>query len=577
MTTTPASSIGSRFIRSPVRHSIENAIPVAPVKQIHYNSYDDVLKGAVSVTNKSIRIFMSVSLGVGLFILLTGIAPSSNRSSDDLSLESLSLIARAVDLVDRNTSEGIDSRELLFSAIYGMFRTLDPYSQFLDEDSFRYMVAQQMGSFYGIGISFDVRNGELLVISPIEESPAWRLGIRAGDVIEEIEGENVAGITSNEVIKRLRGEKGSVVKLGIRRKGVSELLRFDVVRQKITLNSARGGFFLTPETAYIRLTEFSSTTYSEMIEKLETLESQGMKQLILDLRYNGGGLLSAAEQVSSAFLQKGDTIVSTKGRTSDTRNDMICRSDGKFRELPLIILVNDSSASASEIVAGAVQDHNRGLILGERTHGKGLVGSQFQTRMDTAVQVTTAQYFTPSGRNIQKPFDIPHRKAMSRGSTHDSNDGSENSSSKDTNDMGGGIIPDVIVEEPDMTPLMFFLESQRTFFDYAVNNSDDFKNIDETFVLTDELLSDFVKTVLGSHSEITENDISENRHTIRSSLHREIVSVHVNLDEADKLRVMELKAVQKALALFPEIDKHLAATDYASGMMVASQPKHSAE
>ncbi|MGB3976859.1 MAG: S41 family peptidase [bacterium] len=484
--------------------------------------------------------------------------PSKANQNIDSSLDSLRLIARALETIDKNPSLDLGGKDLVYAAIHGMFRTLDPYSQFLDEDAFDYMKAQQIGSFYGIGISFDVRNGELLVIAPIEESPAWRLGIRAGDVIEEIEGETVAGITNNEVIKRLRGEKGSIVKIGIRRKGASELLHFSVRREKIALNSARGGFLIDAETGYIRLTEFSSTTYSEMMEKLQRLKDKGMTRLILDLRYNGGGLLGSAEQISSAFLRKGQIIVSTKGRTKESKQDITCPKDGDYIDLPIIVLVNDSSASASEIVAGAIQDHDRGLVIGVSTHGKGLVGSQYQTRFGTAAQITTAQYFTPSGRYIQKPYKIPHRKPEIGSPKKDD----VNSVGRRTDYgrevfEGGGITPDIVVEEPILSPVMFELESERAFFDFAVKFADRFKGIDLNYSVSDKMIDDFIADLLSEKHSFDIEQLNENKEQIRSALRREIVGVHINTDEADRLRVMELQAVQKALELFPEIDQIL--------------------
>lgn len=481
--------------------------------------------------------------------------PSKAVSEENDALTSLRTVAIALEQIEVNPSISLKSRDLVYAGINGMFRTLDPYTQFLDEDAFDYMKAQQQGSFYGIGISFDVRDGELLVISPIEESPAWKLGIRAGDIIEEIDGESVASITSNEVIKRLRGEKGSVVRLGIRRQGVSEILRYDVIRDKITLNSARGGFMIDDQTGYVRLTEFSSTTYTEMMDKLELLNKAGMKRLILDLRYNGGGLLTAAEQISSAFLRQGQTIVSTKGRTSDSELEITCKRDGDYKDLPLIILVNDSSASASEIVAGAIQDHDRGLVIGSATHGKGLVGSQFQTRLGTAAQITTAQYFTPSGRFIQRPFNIPHRKAPAIDPEI-----TDIATPRHQTDQGrevferGGITPDVIVEEPVLTPLMYRLELQRVFFDFAVQNAPSLGPLDESFQVSDTLLDSFLQHVLKAVSGIDASSLEKEKDQVRVALRREIFAVLLNTDVADKVRVMELNAVQEALELFPRME-----------------------
>jgi len=276
------------------------------------------------------RLFRLIPIAAAIAVILCVPETIFSNEKDETTgnLEALRLVARTLDQINLNPCVDIEPRDSIYSGINGMLRTLDPYTQFLDEVSFDYMLTQQKGSFYGIGVSFDVRNGELLVISPIEGSPAWKKGIRAGDVIAEIEGKSAAGITTNEVITQLRGEKGSKVQVGIRREDEPELLIFELVRDKITLDSVRGGFFINPETGYVRLTEFSSTTQSELEQKLEFLSANGMKNLILDLRFNGGGLLKAAEDVSSLFLKKGHIIVTTRGR--DKTNEMMlqCIKDG---------------------------------------------------------------------------------------------------------------------------------------------------------------------------------------------------------------------------------------------------------
>lgn len=459
-----------------------------------------------------------------------------------------------------------------------MFRTLDPYTQFLDPDNFQYMRAQQQGSFYGIGISFDVRNGELLVVSPIEDSPAWKLGIRAGDVIAEIEGVSAAGITTNEVITKLRGEKGSSVEIGIRRKGEPELLHYEIIRDKITLNSVRGGFFVAPGTGYIRLTEFSSTTHQELKDKLETLKEQGMKRLILDLRFNGGGLLSAAEEVSSLFLEKGQLIVSTRGRTDGSELTIKSRRDGEYNEIPIIVLVNDSSASASEIVAGAIQDHDRGIVMGTETHGKGLVGSQFQTRLNTAAQITTAQYFTPSGRYIQRPFDIPHRHHTDTSETV-----TDQSHKKYATDDGrtvfggGGITPDIIIEEPVLSNEMFRLEVERVFFDFAVSRNLEPGSITEDFQVSDPLFEAFLSYIEHEKIPLDIHKLREQSEKLRNALRREMISVYVNTDAADKVRVMELQVIRKALEIFPDIDALLNPATPPETTTTSRDPKTSSE
>ncbi|MCD4653350.1 S41 family peptidase, partial [bacterium] len=403
---------------------------------------------------------------------------------------------------------------------------------------------------------FDVRNGELLVISPIEGSPAWKLGIRAGDVIAEIEGQSAAGITTNEVINQLRGDRGSKVRISIRRKDEPELLEFEIIRDKITLDSVRGGFLVDSKTGYVRLTEFSSTTHSELVDKLESLSANNMEQLILDLRFNGGGLLKAAEDISSLFLKKGQLIVTTRGRTQTNEMELKCQRDGAYIDLPIIILVNESSASASEIVAGAIQDHDRGLVIGVQTHGKGLVGSQFHTRLGTAVQITTAQYFTPSGRFIQQPFDIPHRTS-SEPEIHVSDKTREKYQTDNGRTMygEGGITPDIIVEEPLLDIEMFRLETTRTFFDFVVSEGTDFGPVTEQFTVSDKMFEKFLSYTQTLSFEVDTKKLRKDQHSLRTSLRREMIAVYVDMDAADKIRVLQLESVKKAIEIFPQINE----------------------
>lgn len=493
--------------------------------------------------------------GLALFGLSLGTGVSESQDPD---LAALHLVANALDKIETNPHVSLTSRDLIYAGINGMFRTLDPYTQFINETDFEYMQAQQQGSFYGIGISFDVRDGELLVIAPIEDSPAYKLGIRAGDVVAEIEGESAAGITTTDVISKLRGEKGSKVRIGIRREGEVELLQFEITRDRIKLESVRGGFMLDQETGYVRLTEFTATTHTELAEKMKILTEQGMKQLVMDLRFNGGGLLSAAEEVSSMFLRKGQTIVSTRGRATGSEMDLRCRKEGEYSELPIIILVNDSSASASEIVSGAVQDHDRGLVIGTETHGKGLVGSQFHTRLGTAAQITTAQYFTPSGRFIQRPFDIPHRDI-----NDEDNAMNDEAQEKFRTDTGrtmygrGGITPDVIIEEPRLSDTMFRLESMRVFFDFAVSHEAEVGEVTLDYTVTDEIYQEFIEYLQSGAIVWDTEALETDADSIRKSILRELVSVYVDSNEADKLRVLELVTIREALSLFPKINELL--------------------
>ncbi|MBN1550604.1 S41 family peptidase [bacterium] len=501
---------------------------------------------------------------VALAILMSFYAVKAFDSTKEAD-ESLKLLAYSMDMIQSYSYKPIDEKDLVYSGIQGMLRTLDPYSQFLDEDTFRYMQEQQAGSFYGIGISFDIRNGQLIVVAPIEDSPSWKLGIKPGDVIVEIEGQSTAGITTSEVLNRLRGEKGSTVNIKIKRLGVSEPIPFTITRDKIALNSVRDGFLLEGDTGYVRITEFSSTTGESLNNMLDDLKKKHMKRLILDLRFNGGGLLSAAEEVSALFLHKGDLIVSTRGRRPESKMEIKTKKEGPYSDLPIIIIVNEGSASSSEIVAGAIQDHDRGLIVGTPTHGKGLVGSQYTTKLSTAVQITTAQYFTPSGRFIQKPYNIPHRSSESVKSSLMT----EHTDVPFLTDSGrevlseGGITPDVIVEEPVISENLLRLESMSKFFDFAVNEGNKYKPITEDFVVTTEIYNQFIEYLKKSEIDIDFETLEQDKEYIENAIKRELFSVYISSEAGEKIKVNHLQTVQRSLELFDSMNTYLKPSELA--------------
>ena len=509
---------------------------------------------------------------LAVFIIFTFFNTPVESSSADTE-SALKLMAKAIDGVERVSYKKQELKDIVYAGVNGMMRTLDPYSNFLDEDVFKYMHEQQEGSFFGIGISFDLRNGQLLVISPIEDSPAWKLGIKPGDVIVKINGKSTAGITTSEVLKVLRGKKNSRVNITVKRPDVDEPLEFEIIRDKIELNSVRGGFVLDKKIGYVRVTEFAMNTGKELESAIDKLVDQNINGLILDLRFNGGGLLTAAEDVSSLFLKKKQMIVTTRGRHRRNMMELKTKSDGKFKDLPLIILVNSNSASASEIVAGAIQDYDRGLIVGADTHGKGLVGSQFTTLFGTAVQVTTAQYFTPSGRFIQRPYDIPHRHVS--GNKEDSGTQSD---SKDliyhTNNGrevygGGGITPDIKIEDSVLTATMFQLENKGLFFDFAIKHGEFFRDTATGLDDTTDTLDAFVKFAAENGVIINETALGENRDQIKVSLSREFLSVYKSTVEGERVRVANSAQVQEALDLFPKISSILQGKEAASASPLA--------
>lgn len=310
--------------------------------------------------------------------------------------------------IENNYVEEPDHAKLVDDAIRGLLEGLDPHSFYIPATEMKQMQEQLDGSFDGIGVQFDVVEDTIYVETPISGGPSEKLGIMAGDRIIAVDGETVAGIgiTNTEVMSRLKGVKGSVVKVSILRRGYKDLLEFDIVRDRIPLNSVDYSYMIREKTGYIRVTRFAETTFSEFKVELQKLRNEGMENLVLDLRGNPGGYMTMAYKMADEFLAPGKLIVSTEGRIRQSQQEYRSNSSvGLFENGPLVVLLDYGSASASEIVSGAVQDHDRGLIVGVRSFGKGLVQIQEEFDDGSAIRIVISKYYTPSGRCIQKPYD----------------------------------------------------------------------------------------------------------------------------------------------------------------------------
>lgn len=295
---------------------------------------------------------------------------------------------------------------LVYESIDGMLRTLDPHSSFFSPRDFRLMRERQEGRYFGIGIQIARIGTEVVVTSLFEGSPAYRAGIRRGDVIARINGEAAKDTWSTQdVVDRVKGPKGTTVDIGIRRPGVEELIPLTVARDEIRIPSVRTSFMLDATTGYVRLQDFSETTNTELGQALLKLKAAGMQRLMLDLRDNPGGPLNQAIAVASRFLKRGEMVVYTRGRIPNADEDYHAPQTGEYTDVPMIVLVDRQSASASEIVSGAMQDHDRAIVVGETTFGKALVQSVYNISNGAGLALTTGRYYTPSGRLIQRPWD----------------------------------------------------------------------------------------------------------------------------------------------------------------------------
>ena len=301
--------------------------------------------------------------------------------------------------------DSVDEVKLVEDAIRGMLDKLDPHSSYLTPKEVNDANEPLNGNFEGIGVQFNMMDDTLMVIQPVTNGPSEKVGIIAGDRIVSVNDTAIAGVnmSKEDIMKRLRGPKGTKVNLGVVRTGIKDKLMFTVVRDKIPVHSIDATYMIRPGIGYIRIGNFGAQTYNEFVESLTKLQQQGMQNLILDLQENGGGYLKAAVDIADEFLQKGDLIVYTDGRTTQ-RSEYRAHGNGKFSEGKVVVLVDGYTASAAEIVTGAIQDQDRGLVIGRRTFGKGLVQRPLDLPDGSMIRLTVAHYYTPSGRCIQKPY-----------------------------------------------------------------------------------------------------------------------------------------------------------------------------
>ena len=320
--------------------------------------------------------------------------------------KNIEILTEVLRQVEKNYVEPQKAKDLIYGAIKGMVGSLDPHSSFMTKDEFGELMAETKGSFSGIGIEITIKDKVLTVVSPIEGTPAYVAGMKAGDKIIKVEGESTLDMSLMEAVKKIRGPEGTVINLTVFREGEEKPLEFEIKRGVIPLKSVRY-LFLTPDIGYVRVSNFQSNTAEELSKALEALEEGGnLKGLVLDMRNNPGGLLSQAIDVSEMFLDSG-IIVSTKGRTGSHDIEARAHKNSKPRAYPMIVLVNGGSASAAEIVAGALQDNKRALILGSRTFGKGSVQTILPLSDGSGLRLTTARYYTPSGKSIQSSGIAP--------------------------------------------------------------------------------------------------------------------------------------------------------------------------
>ncbi|HAM41222.1 MAG TPA: peptidase S41, partial [Candidatus Omnitrophica bacterium] len=327
-------------------------------------------------------------------------AQAKRAAEDEALYKELELFSDALSIVQSDYVEEPEAQQLIYGALKGMLATLDPYSQFLDPDSYNELKVDTEGQFGGLGIEISIKDDLLTIIAPIDDTPAYHAGLKAGDRIVKIDGELTRGITLLEAVKKLRGKPETTVTLTVLRDGENQVKEFTLARAIIKIQSVREAKLLEDHIGYIRLSDFRENTPADLESALDRLRGEGMDGLVLDLRNNPGGLLDVAVSTTELFLERRQMIVSTKGRFKSQNLEFHSRRQGPMQETPVVVLVNEGSASASEIVAGALQDHRRAILVGIKTYGKASVQTIFPLKDGSALRLTTSKYFTPSGRLI---------------------------------------------------------------------------------------------------------------------------------------------------------------------------------
>lgn len=446
------------------------------------------------------------------------------------------------------------SENLLYGAVEGMTAGLDPHSRFLDPVTLRTLREDQGGKFYGLGISITSINGKITVMQVLKGTPAEKAGLLVGDSIVKVDGKSILGYTATEAVKVLRGPRGTKVKIEVEREGYAKPLEFIIERAEIPLNSVRYYFIYEKDIGYIALNSFAIKSDEEIRTALKKLKKQGMKYLILDLRGNGGGSLRSAVEICDEFLFPPQIIVITKGRTPESYAEYKAKKKGQFEDLPVAVLVNHYSASASEIVAGALQDHKRAIIIGTKTFGKGLVQTLYPLSEDTALALTTAKYYTPSGKCIQKPFSnwILYFWGIN---------------SPDYDNTPGGIIPDVKVKPQLLKELAARMRGKGLFFRWANSFAKGKRKVSmdylspiksgkpEDIVINREIMKDFLDFSRKNGVKYTDKELKESEADIKFELKYELVNILWGLEEGVKVVLCNDNTFQKAIEERPLAEK----------------------
>ncbi len=493
------------------------------------------------------------SLAAGTFVSRSVSAASP---ADDPASQSMKSFTAVYDVVEQNFADKVDPDKAVYrGAIPGMLRTLDPHSNFFDPKEYAALREDQRGQYYGVGMQVGPRNGKTLVMWPFEGSPAYRAGLRPADAIAMVNDHKTEGLTTTEIADLLKGPRGTKVQVTVDREGQSKPITYEITRDAIPRFSVPEAFWLKPGVAYITITQFSETTSKELEDKLKMLGESNIKGLVLDLRGNPGGLLNEGVEVAGHFLKRNDLVVSHRGRAQPNKN-YYAHVDNAGRQYPVVVVVNRSSASAAEIVTGALQDHDRAWVLGETTFGKGLVQTVFPLSENTGLALTTAHYYTPSGRLIQRDYSSISFLDYYYHNTGDSKNLSDvkMTDSGRTVYGGGGITPDEKFEASKLNKFQIQVLRNYGFFNFSAHyfgpKAD--ARLPKGWEPDEALVNDFHQYLLDNKIEFTEADFTGNHQWIKEQLKHEMYITAFSYEQSQKVAIEQDPEIATAVDAMPK-------------------------
>jgi carboxyl-terminal processing protease len=510
-------------------------------------------------------------------IIFTSNAFSSNQNVYKILREKVNVLQQIISYVNHFYFDTVDMEKILDGSFHGLMEELDPHSTYIPAKEQESINEIFKGKFQGIGIEFDILDGFITVISPVPDSPSDIVGLMPGDKIISIDGKDAYKITKNEVFEQLRGEKGTKVVVTIGRIGVSEPFNVTIIRDNIPIYSVGAATMLNQNTGYIFLRRFSATTEKEVVSAIDTLLDQGMTRLLFDLRGNSGGFLEQAAAISDQFITSIDTLVYTKGKIKESNQEFISTKNKGNDKFSIIIMINRGSASAAEIVSGAIQDLDRGLVVGETSFGKGLVQRQLPLDSGAALRVTIARYYTPSGRLIQRPYEDGNDLAYYR-ELYEKDRESKIDSLKELRPKyktksgrtvygGGGITPDVYIPYKSLINLetsKVIRNAKRPVFNFASefssrekNTFGSFLNFKENWTVSDSLFNSFMDNLYQDSIFVNIDSIKLDSEYIKTTIKSEIAGSVWGKDEAANIRLQLDNQVIEALKHFNEADAFL--------------------